>query len=282
MSRSLTVLRYSGGKSLVTETLASKLPKETIHEYREPFVGGGSMFLYMTQHYRNRFKTTKIQRYWINDLFTELISFWKTIKSDKHQQFINDLLFFRNSCTTAEEVKELYLRIREQQSHDEYLQAVIFYFLNRVSFSGTTMAGGFSSDSAMNRFKSSKIKEISKIHEILERTDVRITNHDYLRLITKSAYDELKNVFIYLDPPYVKTEKLYGRNGETHKFDHAKLADDLKHCEHKFLLTYDDCELIRTLYNWANLAPLSVQYGMSHAGYGGRNRKGDELIITNY
>ena len=53
-------LRYSGGKSRVVKIIAPLIPE--FDEYREPFVGGGSVFVYLKQKYPNK-------KYWINDLY---------------------------------------------------------------------------------------------------------------------------------------------------------------------------------------------------------------------
>ena len=45
-----TCLRYPGGKSKATKTLAPWFP-EDFKEYREPFIGGGSVAFYATQAY---------------------------------------------------------------------------------------------------------------------------------------------------------------------------------------------------------------------------------------
>ena len=56
--------------------------------------------------------------------------------------------------------------------------------------------------------------------------------------------------FLYLDPPYYLEDKskLYGKNGDMHLgFDHQLLCDLLKNRDN-WLLSYNDCEVIRELY----------------------------------
>jgi DNA adenine methylase len=43
-----TPLRYPGGKSRAVAKLCQWLPSREITEYREPFLGGGSMAIEMT------------------------------------------------------------------------------------------------------------------------------------------------------------------------------------------------------------------------------------------
>ena len=62
-----TPLRYPGGKSRAVTKMAQYLPDLTKYkEYREPFLGGGSVALYMTKQYPHL-------KVWVNDLYLSLI-----------------------------------------------------------------------------------------------------------------------------------------------------------------------------------------------------------------
>lgn len=69
-------LRYPGGKSKAIPTIVKYLPQKfsEYSEYREPFVGGGSLFIYLKQKYPQL-------KVWINDLNQELFLFWKIAQS---------------------------------------------------------------------------------------------------------------------------------------------------------------------------------------------------------
>ena len=77
---------------------------------------------------------------------------------------------------------------------------------------------------------------------------------------------------------------MYGKNGDLHKnFDHVKFADDLKKCEHKWLITYNDCEYIRNLFSFADIIPFEATYGMKNVNKENINQKGNkEIIIKNF
>jgi DNA adenine methylase len=70
-------LRYPGGKSRAIQQMKFLLPKE-FEEYREPFVGGGSFFIYLKQAYPKL-------KIWINDLNPELYYFWKYAQIDSEK-----------------------------------------------------------------------------------------------------------------------------------------------------------------------------------------------------
>ena len=66
-------LRYPGGKSKAIDQILPLIP--CFEEFREPFVGGGSVFLALKQLYPNK-------KYWINDLYFELYKFWEYVQKD--------------------------------------------------------------------------------------------------------------------------------------------------------------------------------------------------------
>jgi len=66
-------LRYPGGKSRAVETIAKLIPD--FDEFREPFLGGGSVFVYVKQRYPNK-------KLLVNDLYSELYKFWKMTQKD--------------------------------------------------------------------------------------------------------------------------------------------------------------------------------------------------------
>lgn len=179
---------------------------------------------------------------------------------------------------TAEELKEFFHSVKDEKSAGFLREAFLFYFFNRVTFSGTTLAGGFSKSAALDRFTESSIERLSILPEALQ--GVTITNLDFAQVIQEPGTD----VFLVIDAPYFQAKKLYGRGGELHfSFqDHSRLATCLANTEHKFLATYDDCPEIRALYDWAHIRTWSLQYGMNNCGAGNKSRKGAELFISNY
>ena len=65
-----TPLRYPGGKSRAVVKLLQFLPDlSKVREFREPFLGGGSVSLEITKRYPNI-------EIWVNDLYEPLYNFW--------------------------------------------------------------------------------------------------------------------------------------------------------------------------------------------------------------
>ena len=259
-------LRYPGGKSRAVKIISPIIPE--FEEYREPFVGGGSVFVYLKQKYPNR-------TYWINDLYPNLYHFWK-----QTQQNIDALIEQVNSWRIEfKNGKELHRYLLDNiESFSNLRKASAFFVFNRITFSGTTESGGFSNAAFEKRFTISSIDRVKLLSSILNNTN--ITNYDYQDVIEKEG----KNVFIFLDPPYFSATKsaLYGKNGNMHKtFDHERFANVLKNTNHKWLITYDDSEYIRELFSFAYINEWSLTYGMRNVKENS-NQNGKELFISNY
>ncbi len=241
-----SLLRYPGGKNRAVSTIFSLIPK---HEkiLCSPFLGGGSIELAST--------TRMIVRAY--DLFEPLINFWKVLLKDPK--------------TLAKEVKKyhplpkerFYSLQKEFSSFTDNLErAAIFYALNRSSFSGTTLSGGMSpghprfTESSIERLKNFSVSNFSV--ECLDFTESIPKNDD---------------AFLYLDPPYLNKQALYGINGNTHiDFNHAKLSEMLSKRD-RWILSYNDCPEVRYLYKKYRIIPLEWVYGMS------KDKSSNEVVI---
>ena len=65
-----TPLRYPGGKSRACVKMDQFIPDlKDYKEFREPFLGGGSVALHITKKYPHL-------NIWVNDLYEPLFNFW--------------------------------------------------------------------------------------------------------------------------------------------------------------------------------------------------------------
>ena len=82
--------------------------------------------------------------------------------------------------------------------------------------------------------------------------------------------------FLYLDPPYANGGALYGAKGDLHKkFPHALLAQML-YKRSKWIMSYNDCTLIRELYKSFKIIHLSWTYGMN------KTKRSNEILIISH
>lgn len=257
------ILRHPGGKSKALKQIDEQLP-DSFDEYREPFLGGGSVLFHIRQKY-------PIMPCWVNDLNPELFYFWICAR-DYNDQLVSEITRIRDTCTDA---KALYLEMKDvsTESLTDIERAIRFFILNRITFSGLGDSGGFSMYAYHNRFTASSIDRLVKIQPLLQ--GVRITNLDYNELLQMRG----NNVLCFLDPPYYKAtkHKLYGKGGDLHtNFDHDRFFTDVRECNHKVLITYDNCDKITELATGLKVEEWQLQYSMRN------NDKGKELFIRNY
>lgn len=260
-------LRFPGGKSRAVPTIMSLLPK--FNEYREPMIGGGSVFLSVRKYYPEK-------SFWINDINHDLFSFWLSCRETP------DMLsrYVREIKESGKPGKEVFRQLKYPEIElNDFERSVRFYVLNRISFSGLVDAGGYSEESFQKRFTINSIERIKKAGLYLK--DVKVTNLGYEDILRESG----EKVFVYLDPPYFgnKDSKLYGERGILHTtFNHEKLLKELKRTNHKWLLTYDDSDQIREWYSFAYIHEGTLSYGMNNTGKLKKAAKGKELFISNY
>lgn len=259
-------LRYPGGKNKSVRIIARHIPN--FLEYREPFVGGGSVFFYLKQVFPKK-------DFWVNDIYLNLFHFWNESKYHPNE-LIESIEILKNNFPIG---KNLYRYLLSNiDSFDEIRKAAAFFIFNRITFSGTTESGGYSETAFQKRFTPSSILRLKESFTLLK--NIKITNYDYEDIINHPG----KDVFIFLDPPYYSAKKsaLYGKNGHLHKmFDHERFAAVIKRTKHRYLITYDNSPYIKGLFSFANILEWDLNYGM-------RNTKkqndmiGKELFISNY
>ncbi len=130
-----TPLRYPGGKSRAVAKLFEFLPKD-ISEFREPFLGGGSMAIAITKQYPGI-------PVWVNDLYEPLVNFWIQLR-DHGETLSSDLADLKEEYNTPEKARGLFNESKENLLEgDDIDRAVAFYIVNKCSFSGLTESSSF-------------------------------------------------------------------------------------------------------------------------------------------
>ncbi|MFN3427836.1 MAG: DNA adenine methylase [Candidatus Thermochlorobacter sp.] len=259
-------LRYPGGKSRAIKLIATLVPR--FDEYREPFLGGGSLFLYLKQKFPNK-------KFWVNDLHFPLFKFWQMCERNV-DAVVKKIYEWRESFQDGKEMHTFLTR--NLSTFSDLETAAAFFIINRITFSGTSESGGYSEQAFRGRFTESSIKRLKPFGNVIKGT--RITNSDFQQVVEQDG----ENVFLFLDPPYYSATKsaLYGKNGNLHKrFDHVRFAETMKKCKHRWLLTYDDSPYTRELFSFANIFTWDLMYGMRNVT-NNSNQRERELFISNY
>ncbi|OLN30068.1 DNA adenine methylase [Desulfosporosinus metallidurans] len=102
-----------------------------------------------------------------------------------------------------------------------------------------------------------------------------IENKDFEALIRQYDRD---NAFFYCDPPYFETEDHY--QVEFKKEDHVRLRDTLTQCKGNWLVSYNDCEYIRKLYEGYHIEAVTRINNLAQRYDSGCEYA--EIFISNY
>jgi site-specific DNA-adenine methylase len=263
-----TPLRYPGGKSRAIKFLSNHLP--TFESYHEPFLGGGSMALYVTQ----TFPRTEV---WVNDLYMPLYAFWKVLR-DQGQRLSDDLRELKTELGESPDAhREAFDNAKlALNANDEYSLAFNFYVINKCSFSGLSESSSFSEQASRQNFTFRGIDRLPYISELIQYW--KITNLDYSELLYGNQS------FVFLDPPYDIKDNLYGKKGNMHKgFDHELFAAHCCNSEQKCMITYNSDIFVKERFPGWYQKDWDLTYTMRSTGTYNRDQKErKELLLLNY
>ncbi|MBD2300984.1 DNA adenine methylase [Nostoc sp. FACHB-190] len=265
--------RYPGGKFYARNLIIKHIPAHSY--YAEPFVGGGSIF----------FAKEKVTNNWLNDIDELLINTYFIIR-DQPEELIN---FLDGEVATKERHK---FYKHEFKPQDKLEAASRWFYLNRTSYSGIMKPQncywGYGEKYSMR--PENWPRNIRRTSEKLQ--NVQITKLDFEEVIT-SVPD---GAFLFIDPPYFNADqdKFYVHSFS--KDDHLRLCRILYEHQHriKFLITYDNSNEIRELYNWAvEVHDKEWNYTINRTddqkngkrrqdNFKGERYKGKEIFILNY
>ena len=268
-----TPLRYPGGKSRAVKKIAQFLPDMNKYkEYREPFLGGGSVALYMTQAYPHL-------EIWVNDLYVPLVNFWQQLQ-DKGNEITTRLRTFKTAYATPEKAKELFLESKEllnDEKQSDISRACYFYIINKCSFSGLTESSSFSSQASNSNFSLRGIEKLPEYSELIQNWT--ITNLSYERMLCDD-----RDIFMYLDPPYEIKSSLYGKKGAMHKgFNHDEFSEWCDGYTSPMMISYNSSQLIKERFKEWTPYEYDHTYTMRSVGdYMKDQEQRKELLLLNY
>lgn len=254
-------LRYAGGKSKAVGLILGELPKLKHKRIVSPFFGGGSFELCVSQSLG-----IEVIGY---DIFEMLTNFWDVL-INRRDEFVKELKKFEINETEFtrnrhillaywDKVKPATLVYKTKQKMDlsseemtrldgdKLMQAVYYYYNMTLSY-GPMFLGWPSS----NEIKKEKFdRRIEKLGS-LQLKGLKVSCCDFKTAILNHPDD-----FLFLDPPYYlgQDSKMFkgmypNCNFAIHHnaFEHDVLCELLKNHKGGFLLTYNNCETIRTMY----------------------------------
>lgn len=244
-----SIIAWIGGKKSLCDTLIPMFPAK-YERYIEVF-GGGGWLLFKKQ-------PESFEVY--NDFNGDLVNLFRVVREcpdDLIAAFDYDL----HSRAELFEAKE---KLKSRTYKDDLERAYLFYKINMSSFSHNM-------DTFATKPRSLKLGIFKDAAKRL--SSVAIENRDFEELI--KIYDRPES-FFYCDPPYYGTEDMYQNINFTRE-THERLRDCLTRIEGRFLLSYNDCEEIRQLYDRPGFY-IQTASRMNNMGTG----QYAELIISNY
>lgn len=269
--KSISPLRYPGGKSRLYEQIVPLVMQNNSRSYAEPFSGGFGIGLLLLQN-------NIVDEVYINDLDKNIYSFWKCIKSDANH-LIKEVQRVSTFDTPNQWLaeREVQLHILHSNVTDYRAKGFATLFLNRVNRSGILKGGPIGGISQEGNYKINcrfnALKLIEKINLIASYKDkIHVSRKKYQTFLTNLHQD----VFIFLDPPYVvKGGCLYMNNFKTR--DHQTVEKYLRNLPNPWVMTYDADDLIRNIYSNEALYAIE-EFSLNH--YAGKFKEGQELLIS--
>jgi DNA adenine methylase len=268
-----TPLRYPGGKSRAVPKLFKYFPDmSNVKEYREPFLGGGSVAIAITKQYPDI-------NIWVNDLYEPLYNFWVELR-DNGDYLHDQLQQLKSRFPDQGSAKGLFLDAKEivtDETQKDKDRAVAFYIVNKCSFSGLTESSSFSPQASDSNFSMRGINFLPEYSRLI--TNWKITNLSYEQLLCDN-----KQTFIYLDPPYDIRSNLYGKRGNMHKgFDHDVFASDCDRFISPQLVSYNSSQLVCERFKGWEAGQFDHTYTMRSVGtYMNDQQERKELVLLNY
>ena len=268
-----TPLRYPGGKSRALSKLFQFIPNLSDYtEYREPFLGGGSVAIEVSKRYPHL-------KIWVNDLYEPLYNFWRQIQNNG-EEIKDKLIEYKSLYPNPDKARGLFVESKElvnDQTLDSLDRAVRFYIVNKCSFSGLTENSSFSQQASISNFSMNGIEKLTGYQEMI--TNWKFTNESYEQLLSDD-----RSVFIYLDPPYEIKDNLYGKKGNMHKgFDHDEFAIQCDRYASSQLVSYNSDQIIKDRFDGWTAAEFAHTYTMRSVGsYNIDQASRKELVLYNY
>ncbi len=272
-------LRYAGGKSLAVGHIVEHLP-DGITGLVSPFFGGGSVEIACANELG-----MSVTGY---DVFEVLANYWRVQLAAR----VPLAARLQKLEPSKQEFAEVKRRLKEEWEtgvvRDQVEHAAFYYFTHSTSY-GPAFLGWPSSIHTNQKSWDAKVQRV---------LEFQAPNLSVQPASFEVSIPRHNGEFLYCDPPYYLEgdSKMFrgiypSRNQPIHHkgFDHEELRNLLHRHRGGFLLSYNDCEVVRNWYARYRIIEVEWQYtmgqgetriGLNRLRRGsGHTKKSHELII---
>ena len=250
------IFPWPGGKSWAAKYVLPLIPAHSC--YVEPFAGGLAILLAK--------EPSALEV--VNDINSDLINFFRCVQFHR-DEMIRELQYVLNS-------REEFNAYKHQPGLTDIQRAARWFRKQTLSFAGDGDSFAVQRKSGGGAAKSRR-SLLDKLGALNERLDRVVTEHlDWKYCI--ELYDG-SETFFFVDSPYLGGKiKNYKAWDET---DLKNLRDCLVERKGKWLLTINDCEAARSLFQEMKIKPLTRQRGIANKSESTR-REYKELLISSF
>ena len=279
------MISYIGGKSKIGKWIVPFYPTD-METYVEPFSGMFWCFFNMDLE-----KYPNLKKVVYNDFNPLNYNLFKCVQNPSELQRVMDEIEVQQVGVdnTSQELKEKFVSFQSEIFGDgfkveypDYVTAAKYVYVLSQVFSGSKpetssfidLKGKYRSKYLAFRDKLSKPNWVEHFTKI-----THVENLDFQDVIER--YDS-PTTYIYLDPPYWKTENYYS-NHDFDREDHERLVIALNKVQGKFSLSYYDFELLHDWFPENKYRWEKKEFAKAAAAKKGtKQNMGEELLILNY
>jgi DNA adenine methylase len=265
------ILKWVGGKTQILEEVLELFP-ETIHNYHEPFLGGGSVLLGVLSRVKAGSLTITGKLY-ASDLNLNLISFYKNVQAHPNKLIaetkklvdeftklkgteVNRAAKTLEEALTSQESYYFWIRAKfnalSKEARTTPAASAMFLFLNKTCFRGIYREGPHGFNVPFGNYKNPTIldeQHILDVSKLLWR--VSFATQPFTESLSATIE---KGDFVYLDPPYAPESETsfvsYTADGfdlDAHK-TLFKACHELQKKEVAFVMSNADVKLVKDAF----------------------------------
>lgn len=250
-----TLAGYIGGKRALAKTLVPMINAVPHSLYCEVFMGMGGVFF--RRDHRPAAEA-------VNDRSRDVATFFRVLQ--RHYQALLDMLKWQ--LTSRAEFERL--MAVDPDTLTDLERAARFLYLQRLSFGGKVAGRTF----GISTTRPAKF-DITKLVPLLEAAHERLAGV-YIECLPWRTFVERwdrPHTLFFLDPPYYGVEGYYGPLFGREEFE--ELSGVLKGLQGHFIMTLNDVPEVRSIFSWARIEPVALNYTCS-----GKATVGREVIIS--